>query len=291
MTAAIESSSMRIVAGLKCAPVGFCIQAFAIRIHSADRLLPIATSQVTTRCCTAAQPVPAEEEQADERAFEEEGHQALDGERHAEDVADVVRVVRPVRAELELHRDAGGDAHREIDAEQDSPEARHVAPDRPPGHDVDAFHDRHEDRKARASAARTGSGTSRSPQTAGATGRPDSAGSLGIPSPHVADQRLGGRGCVGGWMGGWAEEEHVYRQQQQCLHGQCADYVARQPRGACGHCDVICGDGHGRWAPTLRRNDRSRLGIAQVCNSHIEMFAARLDVTQTGRRRAGDRAA
>ena len=45
---------MRMVSGLKCAPVGFCIQALAIKIHSADRLLPIATSQVTVRCPTSA---------------------------------------------------------------------------------------------------------------------------------------------------------------------------------------------------------------------------------------------
>ena len=41
---------MRMVAGLNAAPTGFCIQAFAINIHSAERLAPIATSQVTIRC-------------------------------------------------------------------------------------------------------------------------------------------------------------------------------------------------------------------------------------------------
>ena len=50
MTSRIESSSIRIVLELKCAPVGFCIQAFAMRIHNADKLLPMATSHVTTRC-------------------------------------------------------------------------------------------------------------------------------------------------------------------------------------------------------------------------------------------------
>ena len=40
---------MRMVSGLNCAPTGFCIQPLAIRIHSADRLEPIATSQVTAR--------------------------------------------------------------------------------------------------------------------------------------------------------------------------------------------------------------------------------------------------
>ncbi len=43
---------MRMVSGLNTAPVGFCIQPLAIRIHSADRLVPSAISQVTVRCCT-----------------------------------------------------------------------------------------------------------------------------------------------------------------------------------------------------------------------------------------------
>jgi len=58
------------------------------------------------------------------------------------DVADVVRVVRPVRAELEFHRHAGRDAHREIDAEQDAPELRHAFPHFASGHHVNVFHDR-----------------------------------------------------------------------------------------------------------------------------------------------------
>jgi hypothetical protein len=65
----------------------------------------------------ARHPLPAEKEQADERRLEKERHQPFDRQWRAEDVADVMRVVGPVRAELELHRDAGRDAHREIDAE------------------------------------------------------------------------------------------------------------------------------------------------------------------------------
>ena len=45
-------SSMRMVTGLNSAPTGFCIQALAIRIHSADRLDPSATRNVTPRCWT-----------------------------------------------------------------------------------------------------------------------------------------------------------------------------------------------------------------------------------------------
>ena len=43
---------MRMVSGLNTAPTGFCIQPLAIRIHSADRLVPSAISQVTVRCWT-----------------------------------------------------------------------------------------------------------------------------------------------------------------------------------------------------------------------------------------------
>ena len=49
MTAVKSVTSMRMVSGLKRAPTGCCIQPLAIRIHSADRLEPSATSQVTAR--------------------------------------------------------------------------------------------------------------------------------------------------------------------------------------------------------------------------------------------------
>jgi hypothetical protein len=91
--------------------------------------------------------VPAEKEEANERRFEEERHQSFDCERRAEDIADVMRVVGPVRAELEFHRDAGRDAHCEIDAEQNAPELRHAFPDFAPGHHIDRFHDREHPRK------------------------------------------------------------------------------------------------------------------------------------------------
>ena len=40
---------MRMVCGLKAAPTGFCIQPLAIRIHSAEKLEPMATAQVAAR--------------------------------------------------------------------------------------------------------------------------------------------------------------------------------------------------------------------------------------------------
>jgi hypothetical protein len=98
-------------------------------------------------CCTFGQLVPAEEEEPHEGRLEEEGHQPLDRQRRAEDVADVVAVVAPVHTELEFHGDAGGDAEDEVDAEQRAPEFRHLPPDRAARHDIDGLHDRHEDRQ------------------------------------------------------------------------------------------------------------------------------------------------
>ncbi len=43
---------MRMVSKLNSEPTGFCIQPLAMRIHSAERFEPSATSQVTARCCT-----------------------------------------------------------------------------------------------------------------------------------------------------------------------------------------------------------------------------------------------
>jgi hypothetical protein len=41
------------------------------------------------------QAVPAKEEEPNERGFEEKGHQTFDGERRAEDVADIVTEIGP----------------------------------------------------------------------------------------------------------------------------------------------------------------------------------------------------
>ena len=93
------------------------------------------------------EPVPAEEEQADEGGFEEERHQPLDGQRRAEDVADVVAVVGPVGTELEFHGQSGGDAQRKVDAEQLAPELGHVLVDLLAGHDIDRLHDGQQERQ------------------------------------------------------------------------------------------------------------------------------------------------
>ena len=92
--------------------------------------------------------LPAEEEQTDEGRLEEEGHQTFDGQRGAEDVAHVVGVVSPVRAELKLHGDARRNAEREVDAEELAPEAGHVLVHLAARHDVARLHDHQHERKA-----------------------------------------------------------------------------------------------------------------------------------------------
>jgi len=72
-----------------------------------------------------------------------------------------MRIIGPVGAELELHGDAGGHPHGEIDAEQRAPKLHDVAPDFAPADDVDRLHDAEQNRKARASAVRTENDTAR----------------------------------------------------------------------------------------------------------------------------------
>ncbi len=92
--------------------------------------------------------VPAKEEQADEGGFQKECHQPFDRQRGTEDVADIVRVVGPVGAELEFEREAGGDPHGEVDAEQLAPKLGHVAVNLTSGHHIDRFHDHQYPRKS-----------------------------------------------------------------------------------------------------------------------------------------------
>ena len=64
------------------------------------------------------QAAPTEDPQAEEGRFEEEGEEGFNGERCAEDVADVSRVFRPVHAELEFLDDACCDTEGEGDEEK-----------------------------------------------------------------------------------------------------------------------------------------------------------------------------
>ncbi len=92
-----------------------------------------------------SQAVPAEEEQADEGRLQEERHPSFAGEDRTEHITDVVRVIGPVGTELELEGEAGGNTHREVDAEQLAPELRHVLVDHPARHHVDRLHDRQDE--------------------------------------------------------------------------------------------------------------------------------------------------
>ena len=105
-------------------PRGVCCHELAMRIHK--RREPGADhDQPGGRVVHAARDLlAAEEEDAEERRLEEEGEQALGRERGAEDVADEARVLGPVGAEGELHRDAGRDADGEVRGEELDPEVR-----------------------------------------------------------------------------------------------------------------------------------------------------------------------
>ena len=86
-------------------------------------------------------PLPGEKKHPDEGGFQEKCHQAFNRQRRTEDVSNVMRVIGPIGAELELHGDAGGNTHGEIDAKQHAPELHHVAPYRLARHHIDGFHD------------------------------------------------------------------------------------------------------------------------------------------------------
>ena len=72
------------------------------------------------------EPSLAPDQQGEEARLEEEGEDPLHRQRLPDDVAGAAREGRPVGAELELHRDAGDHAHREVQAEDADPEARGV---------------------------------------------------------------------------------------------------------------------------------------------------------------------
>ena len=90
---------------------------------------------------TPAHLAPAEEHHRDEGRFEEEGEDALDGQRGAEDVAHEVGVVGPVGPEFELEDQARGHADGEVYAEQAHPEFGRAEPERVLRADVKGLHD------------------------------------------------------------------------------------------------------------------------------------------------------
>src|SRR5438309_8153843 len=60
---------------------------------------------------------------ADERALQEEGEHAFHRQRLSDDATGVFGKVRPIRSELEFHRNSGHDADREIQSENLGPKS------------------------------------------------------------------------------------------------------------------------------------------------------------------------
>lgn len=73
-----------------------------------------------------AEPLFAEEENAEERRFKEKGKDSFHGERLADDPAGVSGELGPVCTELKFHGNARDDSHGEIDSEDLSPESGRV---------------------------------------------------------------------------------------------------------------------------------------------------------------------
>ena len=93
------------------------------------------------------EPVPAEDPEPEERRLEHERREPLDRERRAEDVADELRVDRPVHPELELLHEPGRDADREVDEHERPEEAREPQPGLVAAAVPERLHDRDERRE------------------------------------------------------------------------------------------------------------------------------------------------
>ena len=90
-----------------------------------------------------ADPLPAEQHDAEEGRFEEEGGDHLVGDHRTEHVARELGIARPVRAELVAHDDARDDAEAEGHRKDLHPEAEEVAVERIAGAQPVEF-ERHE---------------------------------------------------------------------------------------------------------------------------------------------------
>ena len=71
----------------------------------------------STKVATRSQSFLAPDQRADKRALQEEREHPFHRQRLSDDTAGVFGKVRPVRSELELHRNAGDDADREVESE------------------------------------------------------------------------------------------------------------------------------------------------------------------------------
>ncbi len=73
-----------------------------------------------------AEPLLSVQEQAQEGGLQEEGEHAFHGQSLADHASGKAREVRPVRAELKFHGDAGHHTQHEVNAENPGPEARRL---------------------------------------------------------------------------------------------------------------------------------------------------------------------
>ena len=87
--------------------------------------------------------VPAEEHYGHEGRFHEECDDTFYGKRCSEYVADEVRIVAPVRTELELEDDARSHAHGKVNAKEALPILCCLLPELLSGPEVQGLHDAH----------------------------------------------------------------------------------------------------------------------------------------------------
>ena len=91
---------------------------------------------------------PAEEHEGDEGRFHEEGQDAFDGQRGAENVADKPGIVAPVGAEFKFENDTRCHSDGEIDAKEFLPELGGFLPEFVAGAIVTSFHNGHHERQS-----------------------------------------------------------------------------------------------------------------------------------------------
>ena len=87
--------------------------------------------------------LPSEEHDSHECAFHEERHNALNGKRSTEYVANKPRIVAPVGAKLKLKNDARGNTHSKVDTKQTLPELRSLQPEGLAGAIIDSLDNAH----------------------------------------------------------------------------------------------------------------------------------------------------
>src|SRR5438132_3230237 len=75
------------------------------------------------KMCARAESFLAPDQRTDKRALQEEREHPFHRQRLTDDATSVFRKVRPVRSELEFHRNAGHDADREIQSENFRPKS------------------------------------------------------------------------------------------------------------------------------------------------------------------------